>query len=72
MDSQAYINEFLESIAKLPLDDQQMISDIIQKRVIEARRKELSDSVKESREEYLANKTGRGSVEEFLTDIKDK
>lgn len=72
MDSQAYINEFLESIAKLPLDDQQMISDIIEKRVIEARRKELSDSVKESKEEYLANKTGRGSVEDFLTDIKDE
>ena len=72
MNSQTFINDFLESISQLPLDDQLMISEIIHKRVIEAKRKELADSVKESKEEYLNDKTGRKSVEDFLTDINDE
>lgn len=72
MNSKTSINDFLESLAKLPLDDQLMISEIIHKRVIKAKRKELADSVKESKEEYLSNKTGRGSVKDFLNDIKDE
>jgi hypothetical protein len=72
MQTSTFINDFLESISKLSLDDQLMISEIIHKRVIEAKRKELAESVKESKEEYLSNKTGRGSVEHFLDDIKDE
>lgn len=70
--SRTFINDFLESISKLPLDDQMMISEIIHKRVIEAKRKELADSVRDSKEEYLANKTSSGSVADFLNDIKDE
>ena len=70
--SRTSINDFLESISKLPLDDQMMISEIIHKRVIEAKRKELADSVRDSKAEYLAKKTSRGSVEDFLHDIKDE
>ena len=72
MNSRTSINDFLESISKLPLDDQLMISEILHKRVIEAKRKELADSVRDSKAEYLAEKTGRGSVENFLHDIKDE
>ncbi len=71
-DSKTNLNDFLESISKLPLDDQLMISEIIHKRVIEAKRKEIADSVKESKEEYLSSKTGRGSVEDFLNDLKSE
>ena len=72
INSQTSINDFLESISKLSLDDQLMISEIIHKRVIEAKRKELADSIKESKEEYLSNKTGRGSFKDFLNDIKEE
>ncbi len=72
MEAQTHINNFLESISKLPLDDQLMISEIIHKRVIEAKRKELADSVKESKQEYLANKTGKGSVDDFLNDLENE
>jgi hypothetical protein len=70
--SQSNINDFLESLSKLPLDDQLMISEIIHKRVIEEKRKELANSVKESKEEYLSNKTKRGSVEDFLKDLESE
>ncbi|MHB9011048.1 MAG: hypothetical protein ACYC49_02345 [Ignavibacteriaceae bacterium] len=72
LDSQSNINDFLESLSKLSLDDQLMISEIIHKRVIEEKRKELANSVKESKEEYLSNKTKKGSVEDFLNDLESE
>ena len=68
--SKSSINDFLESLSKLPLDDQLMISEIIHKRVIEEKRKELAASVKESKQEYLAKKTKKGSVKDFIKDIE--
>ena len=72
MQTSSYINEFLESLSKLPLDDQLMISEIIHKRVIEEKRKKLAETVKESKEEYNANKTKKGSVEDFLNDLESE
>ncbi|MHB1688284.1 MAG: hypothetical protein ACYCVH_13040 [Ignavibacteriaceae bacterium] len=69
MEASNNLNDFLESVSKLPLDDQLMISEIIHKRVIEEKRKKLAESVKESKEEYQANKTKRGSVDDFLKDM---
>ena len=66
------INDFLESLAKLPLDDQLMISEIIHKRVIELKRKAMAESISESKEEYLSNKTKRGSVDDFLKDLESE
>ena len=66
------INDFLEIVSKLPLDDQLMISEIIHKRVTEERRKKLAESVNESKEEYKANKTKSGSIEDFLKDIESE
>jgi hypothetical protein len=70
MNTSTNLNDFLESVSKLPLDDQLMISEIIHKRVTEEKRKKLADSNKESKEEYKANKTKRGSVEDFLKDVE--
>jgi len=70
INSKSSINDFLESLSKLPLDDQLMISEIINKRVIEEKRKELAASVKESKAEYLAKKTKKGSVKDFINDIE--
>jgi hypothetical protein len=66
------LNDFLESVSKLPLDDQLMISEIIHKRVIEEKRKKLAESVKESKEEYKTSKTKSGSIEDFLKDIESE
>lgn len=66
------INNVLESVSKLSLDDQLMISEIIHKRVIEEKRRELASSVKESKEEYLTNKTQKGSVDDFLKELGDE
>ena len=52
MENQTLINDLLEKVLKLPLDEQIMISEIIQKRIIEAKSKEIAVSVKESKEDY--------------------
>ncbi len=66
------INDFLESVSKLPLNDQLMISEIIHKRVIEEKRKVLAKSVRESKEEYNSKNTERGSVDDFLKDLESE
>jgi len=66
------MNDFLESISKLSLDEQMMISEIVKKRVIEERRKELAKSVSESRKDYYANKTGRGSIDDFISEVENE
>ncbi|HOI30211.1 MAG TPA: hypothetical protein PLZ15_10690 [Melioribacteraceae bacterium] len=70
MQTKNIINDFLESVSKLSLEDQLMISNLIYKRVIEERRKEISDTIRESREEYYSGRSGRGSVEDFLKDAE--
>ena len=69
MEITSSINDLLESVSKLPLDDQLMISEIIHKRVIDERRKEIAASIRESKEEYLAGKTGSGSLNDFLDSL---
>ncbi len=72
MQTEQNINDFLESISKLPLDDQLMISEIIHKRVIEEKRNQLAQSVKESEEEYHSGGSKRGSAEDFLKDMENE
>lgn len=70
MEQQTLINDLLEKVLQLSTDDQMMISDIIRKRVIEAKRKEISLNVKESIEEYKSGKSGRGSADDFLKEME--
>jgi len=66
------INEFLEAVSELSVDDQLMISEIIHKRVIEEKRKELAKSVKESKEEYYSKKTNQMTTEDFIKDMENE
>lgn len=69
METTSKINEFLDSLSKLPVDDQLMISRILRSRAIEEKRNQLADTIKESREEYQKKETGKGSVEDFLKEL---
>ncbi|MBU2585440.1 MAG: hypothetical protein KKH32_08915 [Bacteroidetes bacterium] len=66
------INEILETVSKLKLDDQSMLSEIIRNRVIEAKRDELVKAVRESRAEYSKGLTGHGSVKDFLKELENE
>ena len=61
--------ELLESVESLPLDDQQMLLDIINMRIIEKRRDELVADMEESLEAYRKGEVRIGTVDDLLRDL---
>ena len=45
-------NDLLEAIARRPVEEQEMIAEIVRKRVIDERREEIKESIRISRQEY--------------------
>ena len=65
-------DNMLDSVSKLPVDEQLMLAEIIKKRIIEQRRKELADSVKESMIEYNSGKAKTGAVDDLLRELENE
>jgi hypothetical protein len=63
------INDILETIQALPLDDQQMVADIIQKRLIEKRRKEIAVNAKDAFEKYKNGELPSGTIEDLEKEL---
>ncbi len=63
--------DLLDAVEALPLDDQSMLVEIINKRIIEKRREELIADVKEAREAFKPGNVCRGTVSDqlFLEDL---
>jgi len=62
-------NDLLEAIARRPVEEQEMIAEIVRKRVIDERREEIKESIRISRQEYQDGLTGHGTVEDFEREI---
>lgn len=56
----------IESVENLPLDDQEILLDIIQKRLKEKRREQLTEDIKEIHQEFANGNAKFGSVAQFL------
>jgi len=63
--------ELIESVESLPLDDQQMLLDIINMRIIERRRDELVTDMEESLEAYKKGEVRIGTVDDLLRDLDE-
>ncbi len=63
--------DLIEAVESLPLDDQSMLVDIINKRIIEKRRAELVAEVKEAREAFNRGEVKRGTVKDLIKDLED-
>ena len=63
--------ELIESVEALPLDDQQILMDIINMRIIEQRRDELFSDMKESLEAYRKGEVRIGTVDDLLRDMNN-
>lgn len=63
-------NEVLEAIGHLSLDEQEMLAEIVRKRIIEQRRGERAESIRLSRQEYATGRTGHGTVQDFEREIE--
>ena len=68
---EATFNEVIENIESLPIPEQELIIDIINKRINEYKLNEIIKDVKDGRKDYTAGKVKRGSLEDLMKDLED-
>ena len=61
--------EVLEAADRLPLDDQEMLADVLHRRVIAQRRYRLIAEVREAQEEYGKGEARPASPDEIMAEI---
>ncbi len=67
----ATMNSLLDEFQKLPLNDKEYLSEIIQKQLVEAKRDFLADRICEVRENYSKGQTKSGSLEDLKEDLEN-
>ncbi|KAF3886732.1 MULTISPECIES: hypothetical protein [Nostocales] len=63
------LQQAIESVESLPLEDQEILLDILQKRLLERRRTNLYQEVKEVKQEFAQGNVKFGSVDQFLAEL---
>jgi hypothetical protein len=61
----------IEIVESLPLEDQEMLIDILLKRLAQQRHQALVQDIAEVRQEYAHGNVQFGSVSNFLTELDD-
>jgi hypothetical protein len=61
----------IEIVESLSLEDQEMLLDVLLKRLAQQRRKILVQDIAEARQEYTQGNVQFGSVSDFLTELDD-
>jgi hypothetical protein len=67
----SHFQDVLETVEALPLDEQAMLAEIIQQRVIQQRRTQLVTEIAEGREDYHAGRLHRGTVVDLLEELDE-
>jgi hypothetical protein len=60
------VDAVLEEIAQLSLEDQEMVDEIVHKRIIEGKREEIHADYLAALEEWNQGKTKSGSVDDLF------
>ncbi len=63
--------DLIEAVESMPLDDQSMLVELINKRIIEKRRAELVAEVQEARVAFKRGEVKRGKFEDLMKDLND-
>ena len=64
-----HFGEVLESIETLSLEDQEILRDILHRRIIERRREELVHDVQQAQQEFQAGQCRPVTPEELMNEI---
>jgi hypothetical protein len=59
----------IESVENLSLEDQEILLELLQKRLHQAKRIKLSQEITEVRQEFAEGNVQYGSVEQFLAEV---
>ncbi len=65
------LSQLLQSISELPVEEQFYLADILNKRLIETRRSEIVDRVKDAEENYRQGKVYSGDVDRLMAMTED-
>ncbi|MGD0092421.1 MAG: hypothetical protein ABSE73_21100 [Planctomycetota bacterium] len=60
----------LEVVERLPEDQQEHLVDVIRRRLVEARRKEIAANAKETLKDFEAGKLKRGNARDVMKDLR--
>ena len=63
--------DLIDAVESLSLDDQSLLVEIVNKRIIEKRRAEIVAYVEEARDAFRRGDVRRGTVEDLLRDLED-
>jgi hypothetical protein len=63
--------DLIEAVEAMPLEDQSLFVDLINKRIREKRRAELVAEVQDTRMSFESGDVKRGSFEDLMKDLKD-
>ena len=64
------IDDVLTEISKYSLDDKELITDILRKRIIEEKREIIYDNYQESMKNYLEGNVQKGGVDDLFEGIE--
>jgi len=65
------VDKVLQTIEKMSLEDQQYISEILSRRLIERRREEIAKRAREAMQAYREGRVKRGTVQDLWEDLND-
>jgi SET domain-containing protein len=71
MQSLTSLNQVLQSISELPVEEQFYLADILNKRLIETRRSEIVNRVKDAEENYRQGKVYSGNIDRLMAMTED-
>ena len=61
----------VEAVEALPLEEQEMLVDLIRRRWTEQRRAEIGAAISQSLEEYQKGEVGRGTLEDLFRQTEE-
>ena len=68
---QLSFQDLIDAVEAMPLDDQSMLVDLINKRIQEKRRADLVAEVRAARDAYARGEVKQGTLEDLMKDLKD-
>ena len=71
MQATTAFEEVLEKVDTMPLEEQELIIEILKNRYREKRREEILENAKKSLEEHRKGLTSKGTVADLLKDLED-
>ena len=70
MGVQNILNEILDKVDKMPLEDQNMLVELMRNRYIEKRREEILANARQTLKEHEKGLTSKGTVADLLRDLE--